>query len=1517
MADEIASLGIVIDATQVTPAAAQLDVLTAAGAKAETSTAQLTFSTKALATALAATGNDLGKASALLLAQADAAKLSGAVQTATATQIVQANQAVVMSYVATAEAVNAAAGITDTAFKSASASASVFATSLEGVAAIQASTAEVVVAASVSMAESLGALGSAAVRNAAIMVETEEMTATAAVEGAAVTVAAHGAVGTSSRAVTESVVLVREAMRGNFTRMAGSTSILLQALGLLNVVLLPVIATVAVFGSIGLIATQQINEGAGKLTDGLGLTEKQLDRLNGKFGKAKEISVTFGDTFKATFEVLWKDIEGNFGTATGQMAHNWQSFVDGARVASEYWIAFWVGSWIGAFRAVEEAWKMMPTYLGGESKSASMDFATAFKSGLTDTVAAVDQFYTDVGNKARANRIAEILKEAGRPGAVKADGAVSSAERDIQKLNDEAKAQEALNDAVNNGTLSVADATEKQKLYGATASIVARIEQDAKLNLAQKTILIDQLTAAQQRKNAADIAAVAIVDINKQERELQILALQTDLIGKNTLASSVALAGQKATFEAIDKHMSGGDAERYIENQKAIAAGTVTLKEATTSYNETLALQANLYAEIDSAAQKAASSMASAFGSVGTAIGGMATALTSYAAQQASFAAEQDRINTAAEAGANVTARQTILTEKQANATNAAIGDELSGFKGLFDSKSQIYKGLNAVEGVYNAFILANAVARTIASVTETTTKVAGVAITSGAQIAGAAVETETTGVSVANAGTQASAWGVTAIAKAIASLPFPMDLIAGAAVAAALVGFGVLISGGGGGGGAAPDDALNGGATAKNEQAAQGSGSVLGDATAKSASIANSLTQLAKDTNADLDYSNQMVISLKSIQNDIGKVAASISAQLGPGGALNTSSLGLGSSSSGGLLGMFANTTTKVLQDQGVQIAAATVAQIAASGVGGQTYQQVQTTNKNSGLFGLFGSSSTSSATTTANLPGDISAQISATIAGLGTTVVAAATKLGVSGAQAVVDSFTVNIGKISLAGMTGTQITDALNAVFSKVGDGIAGAVFPQLKSLAQVGEGSLETLSRLVNEYRAVDDAMAVVGNSFNVVGIDSLAARDRLVQFSGGIDQFTTQANFFASNFLTSAQALLPIQKAVSNEMSNLGAASVTTKAQFVSLIQGIDVSTTSGAALYAALMNVAPAFAKVADAATALATQQRTMEITLLQAQGNTLGATNLKRQQELAAIDASLQPLQLAIYAQEDLNAANTAAATAQAALTTANDNLSKAQQAVDNAMNSAANSSKTLASALQSTISQFTGFVTSLTAFNASLSTGTNSGGGIFAQYSTSKSAFSSLASSAANGDASAISQLQTAAQTFLTASQTASATSSAYATDLAFVKSAVSAATVAAQKVVNATSDQYNGVIAGQNAATLAPLQAAVIAAQNAVAVAMANVPGHASGLSSVPYDGYLMRAHKDEAILPSGDAAQWRANKGANDNAALIAEIRGMRRDLITVNAKIEKSTAYMAKKIREVTPNGNSISTSVAA
>jgi hypothetical protein len=447
----------------------------------------------------------------------------------------------------------------------------------------------------------------------------------------------------------------------------------------------------------------------------------------------------------------------------------------------------------------------------------------------------------------------------------------------------------------------------------------------------------------------------------------------------------------------------------------------------------------------------------------------------------------------------------------------------------------------------------------------------------------------------VAAEGTKSTAYGITAFANTLSSLPFPFNLAAGATVLAALGAVGVAISGGGASAGSVP-----GGNDMADRQRMQGAGSVLGDANAKSESLANAMNIVAANTNRDLEYSNGMLRALRSIDSQIGTVAAALARSFGAGGMLDASNLGLGTTASGpgGLMklfspltallpGLFGTSTTRTLQDQGVQFGSGSLDAILSGGLTGSAYQQVATNTKKK-FFGLTYSDKTSTSTSTTGLDGDFLRQTELLIGSLRDGVLSAAGTLGLEGAAATLAAFTVNLGKLSFKDMSGTEIQAALEGVFGKLADDMAGAVLPGLTDLQKVGEGLFETLTRVARQSQVIDVTLSSIGKTFGAVGVSSLMARERLIDLFGSLDDFTEQVSFYADTYLTEAERLAPVQNAVTAELARLGLAGVKTRDQFKGVVQGLDVSTAAGSQLFAALMALAPAFAKVTEETQAVA-----------------------------------------------------------------------------------------------------------------------------------------------------------------------------------------------------------------------------------------------------------------------------------------------------------------------------------------
>lgn len=179
-------------------------------------------------------------------------------------------------------------------------------------------------------------------------------------------------------------------------------------------------------------------------------------------------------------------------------------------------------------------------------------------------------------------------------------------------------------------------------------------------------------------------------------------------------------------------------------------------------------------------------------------------------------------------------------------------------------------------------------------------------------------------------------------------------------------------------------------------------------------------------------------------------------------------------------------------------------------------------------------------------------------------------------------------------------------------------------------------------------------------------------------------------------------------------------------------------------------------------------QKTALEIKLMTAQGNAAGALAAQRKLDLAAMDASLRPLQVAINATEDL--------------TTAQNNLQTAYQAQ--------------AAEIQSTITKFQAFVDNLKAFKKQLTTGPLAALSPQDQYLKTQALFRSTQSAALGGDPQALQDLQSVSEAYLQASKDYYASTEPYFKDLAEVKAGVDAAEAVAQAQVDMAQQQLDAL-------------------------------------------------------------------------------------------------------------------------
>jgi len=668
----------------------------------------------------------------------------------------------------------------------------------------------------------------------------------------------------------------------------------------------------------------------------------------------------------------------------------------------------------------------------------------------------------------------------------------------------------------------------------------------------------DKDKPAREAKAAADARLKAV---NEQADAIQ---KQVDSFGqkpKNTAATITGLVKERdIAAKTPDGAQAVADIDARIEAYRRLETvqEKLTALESGTEVAKAKAL-ADMFTEVDEAARQAAQGMEASFGSVGKAIGGLTTALTGYARTQATIASQLEAAkNDAGGDQTKIAKANATAAQQNAQAQMKAYGQMATAAKGFFKENTTGYKVMEGAEKAFRAYETAMAIENML---TKSGLLTAFTSLFVASKATEQAADATATGQSVANSGMRAAADGVAAFAKTLASLPFPANIAAGAAVLALLAGVGVAIAGGGGGADT----------TAKDRQEAAGTGSVFGDSKAKSDSIAKSLELVAANSDLELSYTRGMLYALRSIESSLGGLGNLLIRTAGLSGELAQGS------GSGGFLGAIGNAIFggKVTTlDTGVMINPAVLSAILANGV---TASQYTDTKKDGGWF-----SSDKYRTQQTALGTEANQQIAQVIAGLATTIGEAGKLLGLGGTEftAHLNSFVVDIGKISLKGLKGEEIQKQLEAVFSKLGDDMAKFAVDGLSAFQKVGEGYFETLARIASNYANLDSILTSIGMKFGATGIASIGARENLINMAGGIDKLAEQASGFADNFLTEAERLAPVKKYVADQLAEMGYASIDTREAFKQLVLSLNAADSAQGNQLAKLLDLQDAFAKV-------------------------------------------------------------------------------------------------------------------------------------------------------------------------------------------------------------------------------------------------------------------------------------------------------------------------------------------------
>lgn len=449
---------------------------------------------------------------------------------------------------------------------------------------------------------------------------------------------------------------------------------------------------------------------------------------------------------------------------------------------------------------------------------------------------------------------------------------------------------------------------------------------------------------------------------------------------------------------------------------------------------------------------------------------------------------------------------------------------------------------------------------------------------------------------------------GTAAVVKTIASLPFPMNLAAGAAVAAVVAG---LIGSVGG--------SFNGKVSGSAPKYNTGTGTVFGDKEAKSESINNSIELLEKANSLTQKYSPQMLLHLRNIDASIGGLvnllirtggiegkapAVYNSSKMNSIGGVASGVMGISNISAnipiiGDITsklvnevvgGIFGKTKTTNL-GSGITGDKQTLGSILGSGFDAKYFTDVQI--KKSGLFG----SSTKYRTYMTEADAELEQQITAVFNSIYNSVLIGAKALGGAESEIVntLNNFVVDIGKVKLTG-TAEEMQQTLTAVFGAAGDTIAKAVVPGLEKFQNVGEGYFETLIRVSTELEYVNSWFSMLGTTLFNLGISGVQASQSLIDMFGGVSNFETSVSDYYDNFYSEQEKINTKTKQLTDAFASLGIQLPTSIEGYRQIVNAQDLTTKSGQETFYSLIQLSSAFKEVIDYSTELAsTIEKTVE----------------------------------------------------------------------------------------------------------------------------------------------------------------------------------------------------------------------------------------------------------------------------------------------------------------------------------
>jgi hypothetical protein len=486
----------------------------------------------------------------------------------------------------------------------------------------------------------------------------------------------------------------------------------------------------------------------------------------------------------------------------------------------------------------------------------------------------------------------------------------------------------------------------------------------------------------------------------------------------------------------------------------------------------------------------------------------------------------------------------------------------------------------------------------------------------------------------IALAGKKAVHYAVSGIARA-ADLPFPLSVAAVATMTALMVKVlsmaGLSLSGGGGGGSS----------TVASQHISSGTNVLGGEAGTFEDSAKKSLEILEGIYNVEytgLKKLNDSILSLNSIMSE------TFSGVTSEYGTFSTTQMDLGSlvidqimksfeeaTKNNPLMGKFGeflinmfsgyteNFVNKTAKEVGISFGNATIEQILSGVKIGAEEYAITTTGEEY----------------TIALSDQISNDIAMVYKEISNTIVSLAEILGTNITDAMNYVFTGF--NLDLQNLSSEDAITKINEYFNRLSDKAVEALFGDLLGQYRlIGETWTETATRIASDLVVVMDTLDMTRQHFVGTNVDMIAFSEHLIELAGGLDELRDVADSYFDAFFSDAEKNERYHELLTESLSEMNMQLPTARSGYRALVEGLDLQTKSGQEAYVTLLQLSEMADDYYSHLEDLESDRMDMTIRILQLEGKETEALALERRLELDAMDESLKALQEMIWALED-----------------------------------------------------------------------------------------------------------------------------------------------------------------------------------------------------------------------------------------------------------------------------------------